>query len=102
MIVVDLLYRPGKIWILRIEFARTPLGPPLPILNHGVERNVLVAIFLNNANQFVLTLIAVFRLEQSVRPLAKKRSMPGQPSIEVNDLVGLGTIKKVIINSLHA
>ena len=100
LFVMDLLYCAGKVRIAGIEVARSPLCPPLPILNDRVERNMTVAVLIDDSDQLILSFVAILRLEKAIGPFSEQRRMAGQFAILMNDLVGLGTINEVVIQAL--
>ena len=89
--VMQSLQFTGNIGVIGIEDGIAFSLPPEPILHDRIERNVLFAIAMSDAKDFVLRHVAVLRLEETVGPLGQHGRVPGQAAIFVDDLVHLGT-----------
>ena len=59
-----------------------------------------LAVFLRDAENLLLRLVAVLALPESVSPFAKHRRLPGQFAIAGDNLVEIGAIEKVVVDGV--
>src|SRR5262252_251764 len=74
--------------------------PPEPVLDDIVDGNMQLTIFRGHTENFILRLVAILALPETVRPLAEHRDLSGQLAIAGDDLVDFGTVEKVVVDDV--
>ena len=96
--LMQLVHHSLGIGIVLVEYEFAFAIPPEPVLNDIVHRNMQVAVFLRNAEYFLLRFVAVLALPESICPLAEHWGLPGQLTIAGNNFVEFRPIKEVVVD----
>ena len=90
----------GVVALVKLHGVPAVLAPVLPVLDQGVNRKVAFAELHSNVQDFLLGMISLPALPESIHPLGKHRRFAGELTIIGNDLIQLRAVEKVVINSL--
>ena len=70
----------------------------MPVLNDAVQRDAALAVFGDDAEQFLLRAVTLAALPEAPGPFRKHRRSAGQLAITGNDVVGFGPVNEVVID----
>ena len=85
------------------ELHRVPVvvaAPVLPVLNDTVERNLQVTIFVHHLEQFLLRLVTLAALMETISPEGQHGHFAREVAHLGNHTVGIATIHEVVIHHL--
>ena len=75
--LVDHLLRLGEARLVELVAAPSILGPVEPVLDDVIERDLQIAVFLDDVDDLVLRIVALARLPEAVRPFRHHHGLAG-------------------------
>ena len=82
-------------------FTPVPRLPGIPVLNHQIQRNPLLAVSLHDFNQFTGRIILFFGLHITIGPFGQKLCLTGQITVIMNYAIHASASKKISVNLVH-
>ncbi len=88
------------IGVLGVEDVLALAVPPEPVLHNVVDGDAQLAVFVRDAEQFVLRLVAVLALPEAVGPLAEHGGRASELAIAGDDAVEAGAVEEVVVDGV--